>query len=346
MKIGNTIRFAAAALILVSVAACDAKKNNPVPNWPWPGDNGQQQNPDPEEWSDVSASFEGLPEHIQLLKSPKTLQGREAIAYAAVVDLNQATFQVWGINAPDLNGCKEPFQTPSEVYSAKNEPAIVINGGYFYYDSGKYYSSSLEVSNGQLLSPNINYASEDWKTIYAPTRGAFLEHSDGSYEVCWTFFKNASNHWIYQNPAENSYSAAPLRTPSATFPETGKKFEAVNGIGGGPVLLKNGEIRNTAQAELFDGASGIMVDSPHPRTAIGKTADGKLVLFVCEGRNMTEGVAGFTTLEVANILKDLGCTDALNRDGGGSTIRLVCGKEIIKPSDGKQRSVASCVYIR
>ena len=94
MKIVNTIRFAAAALILVSVAACDPKNNNPVQNWPWPEDNGQQQNPDPEEWSDVSASFEGLPEHIQLLKSPKTLQGREAIAYAAVVDLNQATFQV------------------------------------------------------------------------------------------------------------------------------------------------------------------------------------------------------------------------------------------------------------
>ena len=111
-------------------------------------------------------------------------------------------------------------------------------------------------------------------------------------------------------------------------------------------MLKNGEIRNTAEAELFDGASGIMVDSPHPRTAIGKTADGKLVLFVCEGRNMTEGVAGFTTLEVANILKDLGCTDALNLDGGGSTIMLVCGHEVIKPSDGKQRAVASCVYIR
>ena len=104
MKIANTIRFAAAALLLVSAAACDAKKNN-----------GEQQNPDLEDWSDVSASFEGLPEHIQLLKSPKILQGREAIAYAAVVDLNQATFQVWGINAPDLNGCKEPFQTPSEV---------------------------------------------------------------------------------------------------------------------------------------------------------------------------------------------------------------------------------------
>ena len=56
-----------------------------------------------------------------------------------------------------------------------------------------------------------------------------------------------------------------------------------------------------------------------PRTAIGYTADKKMILFVCEGRNMTEGVSGLTTADVAKVMKDLGCTEALNLDGGGSS---------------------------
>ena len=61
---------------------------------------------------------------------------------------------------------------------------------------------------------------------------------------------------------------------------------------------------------------------------------------------MTEGVKGMTTAEVAEILKDLGCVEAINLDGGGSTCMLVNGKETIKVSDGAQRAVASAVYFK
>ena len=108
------------------------------------------------------------------------------------------------------------------------------------------------------------------------------------------------------------------------------------------MLIKDGKIKDTYKEELID----IMADGKHPRTAIGITKDKHLILFVCEGRNMTEGVPGYTTGEVAQILLDYGCTDALNLDGGGSTMMLVNGKEMLKPSDKKQRSVASCVYIK
>ena len=124
------------------------------------------------------------------------------------------------------------------------------------------------------------------------------------------------------------------------------QFEAVNGIGGGPVLIKGGEIKNTYVEEMFD-SGGINPTSPNnPRTAIGVTADKHLVLFVCEGREQTPEVPGLTTEEVATVLKEYGCIEAINLDGGGSTMMLVCGKELIKPSDGRQRSVGSCVYVK
>ena len=79
---------------------------------------------------------------------------------------------------------------------------------------------------------------------------------------------------------------------------------------------------------------------------IAVTADGKMILFVCEGRQMTEGVAGLTTADVANVLLDLGCVEAINLDGGGSSCMLVNGKTTIKVSDGSQRAVGSTVMIK
>ncbi|MBQ9074120.1 MAG: phosphodiester glycosidase family protein, partial [Muribaculaceae bacterium] len=42
---------------------------------------------------------------------------------------------------------------------------------------------------------------------------------------------------------------------------------------------------------------------------------------------------------------NIGCTESINLDGGGSTVMLINGTEIVKPSDGKQRSVGSCAAI-
>jgi exopolysaccharide biosynthesis protein len=61
---------------------------------------------------------------------------------------------------------------------------------------------------------------------------------------------------------------------------------------------------------------------------------------------MTPGVKGLTTAKVADILKALGCTEALNLDGGGSSCMIVNGKETIKPSDGNERSVLDACYIK
>lgn len=295
-------------------------------------------------WTDVTSDYSGLPEYIRILKGSEEMQGRKAIAFIADIDASRQSFCVWGIKDPSLSGSSDALQTPTQVYTAKSKPSVVINGGFFYTDSGKSYAASLAVSSGTLLSPNINYTSKDWVTIYYPTRAVFLEHKDGSYEAAWSYYAS-SRHYVYQQPAENSWENEPLQAPNANFPSKAATFEAVNGIGGGPVLLKNGEVVNSYLAEMFD-YGGINPTNPNtPRTAIGITADNHLVLFVCEGREQTEGVLGFTTEELANILKDYGCTDAINLDGGGSTMMLVNGSELIKPSDGKQRSVGSCVYI-
>jgi exopolysaccharide biosynthesis protein len=129
---------------------------------------------------------------------------------------------------------------------------------------------------------------------------------------------------------------------------TAADFAPETAIGGGPVLLKGGKVENTWEAEMFygDGADDKMPEARHPRTAIGVTKDGLLILFVCEGRGMTDGVAGMTFAEEAAVMKALGCVDALNLDGGGSSCLLVEGKETIKVSDGSQRAVGSIILLK
>lgn len=151
---------------------------------------------------------------------------------------------------------------------------------------------------------------------------------------------------MYPAPAENTWAADPAKQPTATYPEGGKEFAAKTAMGGGPLLIDGGKFMDTYVEELFNGTSGISPDSNQPRTAMGVTADGKMVLFVCEGRQMTEGVAGLTTADVANVLLDLGCVEAINLDGGGSSCMLVNGKTTIKVSDGSQRAVGSTVMIK
>ena len=60
----------------------------------------------------------------------------------------------------------------------------------------------------------------------------------------------------------------------------------------------------------------------HPRTAIGFTADKKLVLATVDGRQ--PGVSeGMSLLELATLMLQLGCVQALNLDGGGSTTMVI-----------------------
>lgn len=339
--------FASAVLLL----SCEKKGADVLNNWPWedPEEVVKPEEVVPEDatldkWTDVTSSYGSLPSHIRIYKSPEKLEGKPAIAYVALADMSSAEWDIWSVRSDETYATADSYKTPSKVYSSEKWP-VIINGGYFYHYDGTNYTSSLAVRNSETLAYNINYASEDWKTMYYPTRGAFCESSDGKFDACWTYMR-ADGHYMYPSPAANTWAAKPKEQPSSSFPQGAKEFAAKTAIGGGPVLVNDGKFADTYVEELFNGTSGIGPDSNQPRTAIGITSDKKMILFVCEGREMTEGVPGLTTADVANVLLDLGCVEAMNLDGGGSSCMLVNGKETIKVSDGSQRSVASTVMLK
>jgi exopolysaccharide biosynthesis protein len=324
-------------IVFIQTLLSCSHNNNTTPAWEWNDPVSVTTSPDSaiqaQGWN-LQTGFGDLPSYIKVYKSAATLLNKSSIAYIAVADMNkQATFNVLGM----ASGVK----TPTEFYNADKAP-IIINGGYFWEGS----SLSMLCRDSKEICPNnqIEYRSNA-TVLYYPTRGAFGLMADGTYKVNWIYTNNDVTY-SYPAPAENKSGTTPMSMPSASFPEGATLWKAKTAIGAGPVLIKNGKAVNTFSEELFDDDSGIQPEINAPRTAIGITKNGYLIFFVCEGRNMTPGVAGYSLAEETKILQSIGCVEALNLDGGGSSCMLINGQETIKPSDGTQRKVVTAVSFK
>lgn len=96
-------------------------------------------------------------------------------------------------------------------------------------------------------------------------------------------------------------------------------------ISGGPYLVKNGEVYVDMTEQKLGAIGG-----RNPRSAIGYTEDGNLILAAVDGREETS--AGMTLNELASFMKSVGCTAAMNLDGGGSTVMYVNGNIVNRPN--------------
>lgn len=100
-------------------------------------------------------------------------------------------------------------------------------------------------------------------------------------------------------------------------------------VGGGPQLIKDGRVAITFEAEKI---APRFVSDRHPRTAIARLKDGRMLVAAVDGRQ--PGVsAGMSLPELADLLLEFGASEAINLDGGGSTTMVVNGKLVNKPSD-------------
>ena len=103
-------------------------------------------------------------------------------------------------------------------------------------------------------------------------------------------------------------------------------WENVNHIlSGGPYLVKDGEVYIDMTEEKLSSVGG-----RNPRTAIGYTKDNNLILLTADGRE--EASIGLTLNELAKLMKQLGCVNAMNLDGGGSTVMYINGQVVNRPA--------------
>ncbi|MBS1989187.1 MAG: phosphodiester glycosidase family protein [Cyanobacteria bacterium SZAS LIN-3] len=101
-------------------------------------------------------------------------------------------------------------------------------------------------------------------------------------------------------------------------------------VSGGPLLLQDGKFAFDLKSEKFPAnwTGGHIV----ARTACGITADDHLLLATFEGPH--------TLFDVAKFFLKMGCTEAMNLDGGGSTTMVVNGATVTRNASASQRHVA------
>ena len=112
-------------------------------------------------------------------------------------------------------------------------------------------------------------------------------------------------------------------------------------IGGGPVLVREGRPVYRAN-EAFTVSQ---IAPRHPRTAIGQTKDGRILLVVVDGRQPGYSV-GMTTFEMALTMVRLGAVSAMQLDGGGSTTLAFEGRVLNRPSDGRERAISTALMLQ
>lgn len=303
-------------------------------------------------WVNVDSLYAPLPASVHVFKTTDSIDGKPNIAFYVIADLKDKRLDF------TVDTTSRRRITPTEFYKRNNEPLLVVNCSFFSYETNN--SVNVIVKDGKMLNYNIHtipLRGKDTFNYYHPLRAAIGISKKRKADIVWTMADTNFKFPIafFRNPEliknTYSYSKAYDFAPSLHHYPIGQKaygfkyrWKMETVVGGGPVLLHDGNIRITNNEELM--FSGKAKDNLEPRTAMGYTADGKLIILLVQGRY--KGIAeGISLPQMAKLFLDLGCTEALNLDGGGSSCLLVNGKETIKPSSaGVQRPVPAVFLIQ
>ncbi|HEY0677769.1 MAG TPA: phosphodiester glycosidase family protein [Chitinophagaceae bacterium] len=288
-------------------------------------------------WSVADSLSHGLPLSVKVFYTNDSLDGKPFIAYYVEADLKDRnlvfTTQV---------GNGKRF-TPSQYYESEKHPLVVVNGTFFSFQTNQ--NLNIVMREGKIRSYNVTSLKgrgKDSTRFYYVTRGAIGINKKRQADVAW-IFNDSSKRKAYAFEDSPVVATGKLNPPKLKYL---KRFDHNNwkmrtAIGGGPVLIHDGQIRITnKQEQMFVNGD----KDKHPRTAMGYTSNGKLIILVIQGR-LPGKAEGATLSQEAKILHDLGCYEALNLDGGGSSCMLVNGKETIKPSDAAGQRPVPAVFM-
>ncbi|MBI1342751.1 MAG: hypothetical protein GC171_07455 [Terrimonas sp.] len=299
-------------------------------------------------WVNVDAAYQPLPPSIHVYTSTSPLEGKPNIAYYITADLKDPDIEF------TVDTTRNRRLTPGAFYEKNDHPVLVVNCTFFSFETNR--SLNTVIRNKNLLAYNVHAVAgrgKDSLQYLHYFRSGIGINRKRQADIAWIFsdslskFAYASQQAI--SPLKDSVKSHELKfyqqyVLSNKGPKHSvlKKWKMETAVGGGPVLIQEGKIHITNEEEkMFTGKA---INDKHPRTAMGYTKDNILVILVVQGRQ--PGLAeGATLLQEAALLKDLGCEEALNLDGGGSSCMLINGKETIRPSDKEGQRAVPAVFI-
>ncbi len=246
-------------------------------------------------------------------------------AWAVHIPIKKYSIKI--LVSEDIDG----ISTPSEI-GLESGASVIINGGYFTRGQRPMRHIGLLKSKDSLYEPASKSVLRE-NLRYNINRGAFAIKYDNSPEISWATTKNDSifswNFPFKNRPGKPAYI-------NYNFSEFWNVKEAVHA---GPILIANNTINVTSEQEVFFNTP---VDGVQPRSAIGYKKNGDIIMMVVDGRQVDS--RGAYLKELAMLMRQFDCEEALNLDGGGSSSLIVNGKLINNPIGLKsEREVMSFI---
>ena len=284
--------------------------------------------------------YAGLADGIEIYKTTSQLNGRNFNAWYAVADPSKIDFKVL---YPEAVGAKKTIAAQAE---AAEGTQVLINGAiYGNYNIGVIITEGKMTQQWQGEIEGCYWGTDN--QLYQLTRPIIGVDENGKAGAYWVGVPQQGTFYYYDRPQPNVVGQAKYGKVSATSPAPAVEWNPYYAISCGPMVLYDGKVcadnsmvddkRYYTNFECWD-ESGVY--SAHPdRTAVGVTADGKIVLFICDGR--IDASQGAYIKELGPIMKSIGCVHAMNLDGGGSTGMWVNGTGMINYKDGSWRAVKS-----
>lgn len=316
---------------------------------------------------------------LQVLESGRGLADEAEIRQASCYAFADYVYELAGDTLEEPTEPEDPEQ-PDEVdnpyYSVFSSTSSVLAPGisqsinYAQTADGKqivYYVATVDVTR-EDVTIKTNYRNND------PSQGWGMQRVEDQAAAMMAKYGDPESDQYIENfsvvVATNGagYNMSTGK-PSGLLVMNGEEWTPVNGDGFF-AILKDGSAMIGTQADyvtykdqIWDGISAFghvlikdgevvagkvanYVNTRASRTAIGIKADGSVVMMVLDGRQEPFS-AGGSIEEIAQIMLDAGCVEAVNLDGGGSSTYLSKpeGSDTIKlvnrPSDGYARSVAA-----
>lgn len=189
----------------------------------------------------------------------------------------------------------------------RHQAVAAINGGFWKQNGDP--AGALKIDNHWLGTPIKPRGAIGWSLINPKV----------------LIDKILTNCSLSDAISDSQIEVIPVSDPSYTTPEEWKELEHI--VGGTPVLVQNGNLIEDFSSEKTLQS---FLTNKHPRTAVGIKSNGDWVFVVVDGR-FYGYFGGMTMNELAQLMLDLGCVEALNLDGGSSTTMVFEGKVINDP---------------
>lgn len=290
------------------------------------------------EWHNVDSIYQPLPAGMHVFRTTTSIDGKPNRAFYIVAELKNKS-----LHFTTQVGNGKRF-TPQQYFQQEGNPVVVVNGTFFSFADNR--NLNLVMREGQMKAYNVPAVpkGKDSSQYYYVTRSAIGISKKREADVAWVYSDTGARWPIATESGPVTSTGA---NPDPTWRDLkalgvkGGKWKMQTAIAGGPALVYDGKKQLSHKEErMFVNGE----NDRHPRTAMGYTAEGKLIILAVEGRN--PGVAeGASLHHLAEMLVQLSCSEGLNLDGGGSSCLLINGKETIKPSDKEGQRPVPAVFM-